>query len=215
MARLRLADTVGILTPMQTFHMVTAVRAAAPGLPIEFHGHNDLGMATANAVAAFEAGAEAASVTVNGLGERAGNAPLEEVSMALRVALRRECGIRPRCLPGLCRLVAECSNRQLYDWKPVVSQGAFSHEAGIHCSALLHDRNTYEAFSPEEVGIARPEFVIGRHSGRQGLAHALKRLGTSVPHGKLDRLLDQIRSIARKQGGALNAKTLRRLAHMA
>ena len=126
LSRLRLADTVGILTPLQTFRLVSEVRTAAPGLPIEFHGHNDLGMATANTIAAFEAGAEAASVTVNGLGERAGNAALDEVAMALKVALRRDSGIKNRQLFHLSKLVSHISGRPLSNSKPVVVAAASS-----------------------------------------------------------------------------------------
>lgn len=211
LARLRLADTVGILTPLQTFRLVSQVREAAPGLPLEFHGHNDLGMATANTVAAFEAHAEAASVTVDGLGERAGNAALAEVVMALKVALRRDCGIKNRHLFLLSHLVSRISGRPLPDSKPVVGAAAFRHESGIHCGGLLKDRRTYEPFAPAEVGRAPAAFLVGRHSGTRLLNHELERLGLMVPATDLPALLEAVRSLASRLKRALTDTELQTL----
>lgn len=202
--RLRLADTVGILTPSRTVRMVKAIHAAAPELPLDFHGHNDLGMATANTIAALEAGAHCASVTVNGLGERAGNASLEEVAVALRVALGCDPGIKQAQLYGLSQLVARASGRSLAADKPVVGSSVFRHESGIHCSALLHDSRAYEAFAPQEVGQSRPDFVIGRHSGRHGLEAVLTRLGLCIPPYELPRFLEIIRQKATQKKAALS-----------
>lgn len=199
LSRLRLADTVGILTPLQTHRMVSEVRAAAPGLPIEFHGHNDLGMATANTISAFEAGAEAGSVTVNGLGERAGNAALEEVAIALRVALGWDAGLATRHLSDLSRLVAQASGRALPEAKPVVGAAAFRHESGIHWRGLLHDPRTYQAFDPAETGRDAPELVLGRHSGQAALRSALERWGLPLPARSLVEVLDRVRRLAQAQ----------------
>ncbi|HEX9048554.1 MAG TPA: citramalate synthase, partial [Verrucomicrobiae bacterium] len=176
LARLRIADTVGILTPLQTFRLIRELKEVAPDLPLEFHGHNDLGMATANTIAAFEAGSTCASVTINGLGERAGNAPLAEVVMALKVALKCDCGFRYGDLSRLSELVAEISNRPLPAEKPLVGSAAFRHESGIHCSGLLKDPRTYEPFSPEEIGHEPSTMVLGRHSGAAVLKHTLAAL---------------------------------------
>ena len=156
LARLRLADTVGILTPLQTCRLIRRVKKAAPDLPLEFHGHNDLGMATANTIAALEAGCECASVTVNGLGERAGNAPLgrsgdgaqSRAEMRLRISLRRS-------FASLSDLVAQISGRPLPAEKPVVGSAAFRHESGIHCGGLLKDPRTYEPFQPARTPATR------------------------------------------------------------
>ena len=212
LARLRLADTVGILTPLQTFRLISEVRAAAPGLPIEFHGHNDLGMATANTIAAFEAGAETASVTVNGLGERAGNASLDEVAMALKVALHQDCGIKNRQLFHLSELVSHISGRPLPDSKPVVGAAAFRHESGIHCGGLLKDQRTYEPFAPAEVGHAPSSFLVGRHSGTRLLGHELERLGLDVPADALPELLDDVRGLASQLKRALTQTEFQTLA---
>jgi homocitrate synthase NifV len=212
LARLRLADTVGILTPMQTFRLVGEVRAAAPGLPIEFHGHNDLGMATANTLAAFEAGAAAASVTVNGLGERAGNAALAEVVMGLKIALGRNCGIKNGRLTHLSELVSQVSGRPLAESTPVVGGAVFRHESGIHCGGLLQDRRTYEPFAPAEVGHAPSAFLVGRHSGTRLLRYELERRGLEVPAQALPALLDEVRDCATRLKRALTEKELQILA---
>jgi homocitrate synthase NifV len=211
LARLRLADTVGVLTPLQTFRLVSEARAAAPGLAIEFHGHNDLGMATANTIAAFEAGAEAASVTVNGLGERAGNAALDEVVMALKVALRQDCGIRNRHLCRLSELVARLSRRPVPVSKPVVGAAAFQHESGIHCGGLLQDRRTYEPFAPAEIGRAPSAFSVGHQAGARLLRYELARLGLEVPPDALPKLLARVRKLAAQLKRSLTEEELRTL----
>jgi homocitrate synthase NifV len=211
LARLRLADTVGILTPSQTQRMISEVSAAAPGLPLEFHGHNDLGMATANTIAAFEAGCDCASVTINGLGERAGNAPLAEVVMALKVALKFDCGFRFRDLASLSELVSQISGRPVPDEKPVVGPAAFRHESGIHCRGLLADQRTYEAFQPEEAGHAPSQFVLGRHSGTGVLRHKLETLKLSIPDELLPVLLGEIRQLAAQQKSNLTDEEFKRL----
>ena len=192
--RLRLADTVGVLHPQSTAGMILKLKSTVPALPLEFHGHNDLGMATANTVSALLAGAEAASVTVNGLGERAGNAALEEVVMALRVAARMDCGVDTKSLCTLSRLVADSSRRSLNADKPITGSGTFCHESGIHCSGLLRDPATYEPFAPSLVGHASErKFVLGRHSGRASLQAIT---GRDEPA-----LLDEIRRQAKNKKG--------------
>jgi homocitrate synthase NifV len=208
LSRLRLADTVGILTPMQTWNLIRRVKEAVPDLPLEFHGHNDLGMAAANTIAAFEAECECASVTVNGLGERAGNAPLAEVVMALKVALKCDCGFRYRDLSILSDLVADISGRPLPDEKPIVGRAAFCHESGIHCNGLLKDPSTYQPFMPEETGHAPAQFVIGRHSGTHVLRHKLQELNLSVADEFLGELLAEIRRAAAVHKGSLQDQDL-------
>jgi len=196
LARLRIADTVGLLNPLQTCDLIGALRAAVPELSLEFHGHNDLGMATANTIAALAAGADCASVTVNGLGERAGNAPLDEVVMAARLTLNQECGVDTRQLGELSRLVADASGRPLGLDKPVVGSTVFRHESGIHCSGLLADHKTYEPFSAGEVGHAPTTMELGRHSGGGLLRHKLHKLNLNLPVDLQMQLLEEIRRIA-------------------
>ncbi len=209
--RLRIADTVGLLNPLQTCDLMGALRAAVPNLALEFHGHNDLGMATANTIAALAAGADCASVTVNGLGERAGNASLEEVVMAARLTLRRDCGVEARQLTALSDLVARASGRSLGVDKPVVGAAVFQHESGIHCSGLLENRETYEPFAPEQVGHAPSQLVLGHHSGTRLLSRKLERLNLSLPQEMLPLLLEEVRRLAADRKALLQEDAFRQL----
>ena len=193
LCRLRIADTVGILNPLQTSDLFSSLRAVVPKLSLEFHGHNDLGMATANTIAALASRADAASVTVNGLGERAGNAPLDEVVMAARLTLGKNCGVDSRQLSALGNLVAHASCRPLAPEKPIVGAAAFRHESGIHCGGLLQNRATYEPFAAEEVGHAPTEMVVGRHSGTRLLRDKLERMKFDFPPVLLPALLAAVR----------------------
>jgi homocitrate synthase NifV len=194
--RLRLADTVGVLNPLQTHQLVTAVCNAAPRIAIEFHAHNDLGMAVGNAIAALAAGCTAVSVTVNGLGERAGNAALEEVVMAARLTLGCDCGINTRRLSALSALVARASDRPIREDKPIVGPAAFRHESSIHCTGLAINRSTYEPFVPEDVGHSPSSFVLGRHSGSRQLSRELRKQNVRIAPEMFPELLAQTRKYA-------------------
>ena len=170
--RVRISDTVGIITPSAVDPFFRKVKALTNGIVLEFHGHNDLGMAVANTVTAVEAGAGAVSVTVNGLGERAGNAALEQVAVALAVSSNYYTRVRCDLLPVLCETVAKASRRPIPVDAPIVGKDVFSHESGIHCRALLRDAHAYQPFLPETVGRAGSVFVTGKHSGRCALQHA-------------------------------------------
>ena len=196
LSRLRIADTVGVLNPLQTAELFSKLRAAVPRLSLEFHGHNDLGMATANTIAALASGADAASVTVNGLGERAGNAPLDEVVMAARLTLRAECGVDTRQLSTLGDLVAHASGRPLALEKPVTGAAIFRHESGIHCRGLLENPATYEPFAAGDVGHAPTEMVVGRHSGSRLLRTKLEQMKIEFPQILLPTLLVAVRRFA-------------------
>jgi len=212
LCRLRIADTVGIFNPLQTVELFSALRAAVPELSLEFHGHNDLGMATANTIAALASGADAASVTVNGLGERAGNASLDEVVMAARLTLGRDCGVNARQLSTLSDLVALASGRPLAPEKPIVGAAAFRHESGIHCGGLLSDRASYEAFAAEEVGHAPTEMVVGRHSGTRLLREKLEQLKVEFPPVLLPVLLAAVRQLSASRKCSLTNAELQTLA---
>ncbi len=168
--RMRIADTVGIATPFSITAILTELLASS-GIALEFHGHNDLGMATANAICAVHAGVEALSVTVNGLGERAGNAALEEVAMAIALSEGQQCGIRSAKLMPLCKYIADASQRPIPANKPITGSLVFTHESGIHCNGMFKDPRSYEPFSGSLLGRSS-EFVMGKHSGT-----ALLRLG--------------------------------------
>ena len=189
--RVRVADTLGLLDPFQTHALVARIRREVD-LDIEIHAHDDLGLATANTLAALRAGATHASTTVNGLGERAGNAPLEEVAMAARHLYGLEVGIDTTALPAISRLVAQASGRPVAPGKSIVGDAVFTHESGIHVDGLLKDRRNYETFPPEEVGSAH-RLVLGKHSGSAGVREAYARLGLNPGAALVQRLLDRIR----------------------
>lgn len=184
-ARFRLADTVGVWNPFQVQTVVSRLRRAVRGIALGFHGHNDLGMATANSLAALVGGAEGVDVTVNGLGERAGNAPLEEVVMAVQLTLHRSCGVDTRRFAGLSTLVSCASGRPLPCNKPITGAAVFRHESGVHVHGLLTDPRTYEPFPAESVGHRPREIVLGKHSGKAAIQHVLGGL----PGGMLRQLV--------------------------
>lgn len=207
--RYRAADTVGVWNPLQTHASFSTLRERVPGLRFGFHGHNDLGMATANTVAAVQAGAETVDVTVNGLGERAGNAPLEEVVMALRVSLGIDCGIDPSGLYELSQFVAQASKQSIPAAKPITGSRVFSHESGIHVRAILVDRTTYEPFPAETVGHPPDQIVIGKHTGTAALRHVLERQGIHLTSSETVDLLQRVREESSRRRGPVTLEELR------
>ncbi|MBF0110569.1 MAG: homocitrate synthase [Magnetococcales bacterium] len=189
--RLRFADTLGVLDPFQTFSMIGNLRART-GLDIEMHAHDDLGLATANSLAAVRAGARHVNTTVNGLGERAGNAPLEEVVMGLRHTMGMDSGILSASLPGISALVARASGRALPAQKSLVGRDVFTHESGIHVDGLLKDVHNYQGIDPAELGRCH-RLVLGKHSGRHGVLDAFSRLGIGLAPAQADVVLGQLR----------------------
>ena len=189
--RVRYADTLGLLDPFETHRRIAALRAVVD-LDIEIHAHNDLGLATANTLAAVRAGATHVSTTVNGLGERAGNAALEEVVMALRHVHGFECGVATTALPAISALVARASGRPVAANKSIVGSGVFTHESGIHVDGLLKDARNYQGFDPAELG-RHHTTVLGKHSGSAALLHACERLGLSLPPPQVAPMLACIR----------------------
>jgi len=209
--RLRLADTVGVWNPSQTYSAVAGLRASLPALEIGFHAHNDLGMATANAITALQAGADSVDVTVGGLGERAGNAALEEVAMALQTTMGIDCGLRTQLLAATCAMVAQASRRRIHPAKPIVGTNVFRHESGIHVRALLADRRTYEPFEAKSVGRSGSEVVIGKHSGTAALRQVLAGQGLEPRDAALQVLLERVRSVTTRTKRNLDPQSLRGL----
>jgi homocitrate synthase NifV len=179
-SRLRIADTVGIGRPSSIGGLVRCLRLAVPDLDLEFHGHNDLGMATANALSALESGARSVSVTVNGLGERAGNAALEQIVMALEMHPSLGCAVDAPALLSLSRLVARAAGRAIAPDQPVVGDRVFTHESGIHCHAMFSDVRAYEPFSPQQSGHCDRRFVLGSHSGGTAIRNLLRQAGIRI-----------------------------------
>ncbi len=189
--RFRFADTLGLLDPFTAYDWIARLRGTVD-LDIEMHAHNDLGMATANTVAAVLAGATHISTTVNGLGERAGNAPLEEVIMALRLLHTIETGIDSRRFPAISRLVSIASGRPVAANKSIVGDSVFTHEAGIHVDGLLKDVRTYQGINPDEVG-REHRIVLGKHSGATAIVQAYERLGITLDNRQAGEILTRVR----------------------
>lgn len=207
--RIRLADTVGVLTPMATAAAITQLRQLHPEVELGFHGHNDFGMASANAVAALEAGAQWADVTVMGLGERAGCSRLEEVA-ALLTLVQQKKDYRLDRLPLLCRLVAEASGRAIPANHPLVGQAIFTCETGLHVHGLLADPASYEPFPPECVNSHRT-ILMGAKTGSRAVAGYLAQLGMPVHSHRLPNLVRHIRQLASDLGRPLLEAEIRNL----
>jgi 2-isopropylmalate synthase len=203
---INLPDTVGYATPDACARMFSDVRSAVPELDaalLSFHGQDDLGMATANALAAITAGARQVEVAVNGIGERAGNTAFEEVVMALRVhgaALGLHTDVDPVGIAPLSRLVEECSGIAVPPNKAVVGGNAFRHASGIHQDGVLKFRQTYEVIDPKSIGHARgTEIVLGKLSGRAGFVARVRALGIDIPVDGLDRAFGRFQALAEQQ----------------
>ena len=190
--RFRFCDTLGIMDPFSMYDKVAWLRASVPEVAIEVHTHNDLGMATANAIAGIRAGARFVNTTVNGLGERAGNAALEEVVMGLKHACGIETGIDTHRFRELSLMVAKASCRDLPVWKAVVGERVFAHESGLHADGVIKDPHNYEGFDPAEVGLAR-QIVVGKHSGASGLIERYRTLGIVLSRADAGLLLPVVR----------------------
>jgi homocitrate synthase NifV len=208
--RFRFCDTLGILDPFIMYEKIRSLRDAVPELPIEVHTHNDLGMATANAIAGIRAGARFVNTTVNGLGERAGNAALEEVVMGLKLACGIDPGIETHRFHEISRFVGMASGRPVPDWKPVVGKKVFSHESGIHADGVLKNPRNYEGFDPADVGLSR-YLVLGKHSGTSGLLERFKELGIVLSREEASRLMEQVREKSQEFRRPLKDRELRRL----
>jgi homocitrate synthase NifV len=203
--RFRFCDTVGILDPFATFEAVSRLTSLL-SIPVAAHTHDDFGLATANALAAVRAGASFVDVTVNGIGERAGNAALEEVAMGLIRLLGREVRVDTSALGRLSGHLAGVSHHPLPPWKAIVGENAFRHEAGIHADGVLKDPATYEPFPPETVGASR-RIVLGKHSGRSAVLHVLRSLGEDATDEEAEEVVSRLRGGGHGRG-ALEERAL-------
>ncbi|HEY0635074.1 MAG TPA: homocitrate synthase [Gammaproteobacteria bacterium] len=192
-SRFRFADTVGVLEPFGVLAWMRRLRATCD-LEIEMHAHDDLGLATANTLAAVLGGATHVNTTVNGLGERAGNAALEEVVLALRRLYGIESHIDLHHYPAVSRLVEQASGRPIQWQKSVVGEGVFTHEAGIHVDGLLKDPRNYQGLDPAEVGRVH-RLVLGKHSGAHALQRGYAELGITLSREQATLLLPELRRL--------------------
>lgn len=198
--RFRFADTVGALEPFSTQRIIQRLHSVHPSIRIDFHGHNDFGLATANALAAAHAGAEFLSCTVNSLGERAGNAALEEVVVALEFLYALESGIHKEELSLLSKKVARYARRSISAGKPIVGSKVFTHESGIHVDGLIKAFKNYEFLSPGALG-RKHQFVLGKYSGSAAIKEALKAQGVA-PTAKRCRTAKDL--LAKSMGRGMN-----------
>ncbi|GAB2590849.1 homocitrate synthase [Streptomyces capparidis] len=197
--RLRMSDTVGLLTPEGYGERVAAV-ARTCDIDIQCHAHNDFGLGTANTLAGLMAGARYFHVTVNGIGERAGMACLAQMAVTLDKLYGIDLGVDLTKLKALSRLVAEAARHPVLPWQPVVGDNVFAHESGIHANGVLRDSSTFEPFPPEHVGGER-RLVVGKHSGRALIEWALRQEGVEPREELLQECLDEARARAITGGG--------------
>jgi D-citramalate synthase len=194
--RLTFTDTVGVLTPEKSEAILRELSSEFD-VPIAFHGHDDFGLATANTIYAVKGGAKEIHVTVNGLGERAGNAALEEVVIALEVLYGIKTKINKQRIYDTSKLVEKLTRVVIPPNKPIVGENAFTHESGIHTSAILRNSHTYEPISPEMVG-RRRTIVLGKHAGRASVEAIMKELGYKATPEQMREILARIKEIGDK-----------------
>ncbi len=205
-ATVNIADTVGFAEPFDFYETVKRIKESLRGSHralLSVHCHNDLGLAVSNTLAAVKAGADQVEGTINGIGERAGNAALEEVVTALiikRESYSAQTGVRACDLTSVSSLLEEITGIGVQPNKAVTGSNAFAHEAGIHQDGLLKNPETYEIIKPELVGRTETELIIGKHSGRRGLRSILLKLGYRLPESEINRLFQQFKksSLSRK-----------------
>lgn len=198
-------DTVGYATPSQFGAVIAHLKKNVPNIDdavISTHCHNDLGLAVSNSLAAIEAGARQVECTINGLGERAGNASLEEIVMALRTRTDHygcDTNINAQKLYPTSRLVSTITGMNVQRNKAIVGQNAFAHEAGIHQHGMLQERTTYEIMRPEDVGFVGTNLVLGKHSGRHAFRDRVTTLGYELDEGALQKVFDDFIALADKK----------------
>ena len=200
---LNIPDTVGYTMPEEFGALIAGIKENTPGMSdeitISVHTHDDLGLATANALAGIRAGARQAEVTINGIGERAGNTSLEEVVMALRTrhpVYGLETGIDTTQISRISKLVSNYTGISVQPNKAIVGANAFAHEAGIHQDGMLKNNQTYEIMRPEDVGVSQTNLVLGKHSGRHALRARLAEMGHALDDTELDQAFTRFKELA-------------------
>jgi 2-isopropylmalate synthase len=209
-----LPDTVGYSTPDEIATFFTTILTRVPNAHravFSAHCHDDLGLAVANTLAALQAGARQVECTINGIGERAGNASLEEIVMATRVRADRlpfDSSITTEAIYASSQLLSALTGEPVQANKAIVGRNAFAHEAGIHQDGMLKDRRTYEIMRPEDVGVPATTLVLGKHSGRHALQHRVQQLGVEVSRLEVDRLYRRMIALADAQKTVTDSELL-------
>jgi len=202
---INLPDTVGYSTPDEISAFFTEIFRRVPNADravFSAHCHDDLGLAVANTLTAMQAGVRQVECTINGIGERAGNASLEEIVMATQVRRDRlpyEIGVNTQAIYATSQMLSALTGEPVQANKAIVGRNAFAHEAGIHQDGMLKDRRTYEIMRPEDVGVPQTTLVLGKHSGRHALGHRLTQLGMELSRLELDRLYRRMIALADAQ----------------
>ena len=202
---INIPDTVGYTAPSESAEIIRMLRDRVPGIEdvtLSTHCHNDLGMAVANSLAAVVAGARQVECTINGLGERAGNAALEEIVMAMRVRndiMPFSTGVDAKRIMQVSRAVADATGFPVQYNKAIVGKNAFAHESGIHQDGMIKHAGTYEIMRPEDVGLASTNLVMGKHSGRAALRRKLEELGYEVGGNRLNDVFVQFKALSDKK----------------
>ncbi|MCR9291296.1 MAG: 2-isopropylmalate synthase [bacterium] len=202
---INIPDTVGYATPREMFERIELLLNRVPNIDravLSVHCHDDLGLAVANSLAAVEAGCGQVECTINGIGERAGNCALEEVVMAMKT--RREfyhceTGIHSERLVPTSRLVSKITGLEVQRNKSIVGRNAFAHESGIHQDGMLKEKSTYEIMRPQDVGFAKTDLVLGKHSGRAALADRARALGFHISGEQLQLVFENFKALADKK----------------
>ncbi len=209
--RLRFADTLGIMEPFGLRERIADLRAITD-LEIEMHAHDDLGLATANTLAAVLGGATHLNTTVHGLGERAGNAALEEVAFALEQVHNYQTGVDLSAIQAVSGLVAAASGRPVPWHKCLLGEGAFTHEAGIHVDGLLKDLRNYQGVDPARVGQTH-RVVLGKHSGSRAVREAYAKLNLALDQAQSEQILSRLRRFVTSTKRAPESADLMRFYH--
>lgn len=199
---INIPDTVGYIMPDEYRNMISTLCKAFPETIFSVHCHNDLGFATANSLAGVLGGAQQVECTINGIGERAGNAALEEVVMAIKTRpelFKCKSNMDTRQIIPLSRFVAEVTGFTVQKNKAIVGANAFTHESGIHQDGMLKNRNTYEIISPESIGLEKTQIVLGKHSGRAALKNKITEWGLEIDDEELPLLFNRFKALCDRQ----------------
>ena len=194
--RIDIPDTVGIMTPSSMYKLISEIKEVVK-IPISVHCHNDFGLAVANTLAGIEAGAAQAHVTVNGIGERAGNAALEEVVLALHILYKKKTNINTSKIYATSQMVKRLTGVAIQPHKPIVGDNAFAHESGIHVKGVVIEPTSFEPFKPELVGRVR-KIVAGKHAGKHGIKTILEESGLTPTEQQLAEIVRRIKELGDK-----------------
>ncbi|WP_445490735.1 homocitrate synthase [Niallia sp. 03133] len=208
--RFRYADTVSVLNPITAQANIQKIIKECPAdMELEIHCHNDFGLATANTLSGLFAGAKWASTTICGIGERAGNAPFEEVAMGWRHLYNGKLNVDTTQFHRMAEVVSKASGREISDDKPIIGSKVFTHESGIHVDGLLKHSDTYQTFDPKEVGRTH-HFILGKHSGFTSIAYFLQKEGIHINKQQGQDLVDYVRLLTSETKKSVNVSELKK-----